>query len=370
MTQHIDRATNFPKETTVIAREGKKMRSSVIAGLAVAVSVMALSACGTSTAPAAAAKNGCSDTHLSTVRVSEVIHSVFYAPQYVADSKGFFCQEGIKLETDTSQGSDKGTAALLSNSADVALVGPETAVFIQNNKQSTTKVKAFAQATATDGSFLVGHSAQPDFTWDDVRGKTIIGWRPGSEPEMVLEYVLKQHGLTPGKDVTVKTNIAAPAMAGAFLAKQGDYVTLYQPTVSALAGKGGYMIRPLAQDVGELPETVYVATNDYIASHKAIIQKFTDAVAKAENWIQTASPEAIEKAIAPAFDTTSPEQLVASTKAYQAANGWPKSPLMTEQGFAKLEQIMVAGGVLKEKDFVQYHDVVDTTFAGNAKVGN
>jgi NitT/TauT family transport system substrate-binding protein len=159
-------------------------------------------------------------------------------------------------------------------------------------------------------------------------------------------------------------------MAGAFLSKQGDYVTLYQPTVSALAGKGGYMIRPLAQDVGELPETVYVATNAYIASHKALIQKFTDAVAKAETWIQTASPEEIAKAVAPAFDTTSTEELVASAKAYKAADVWPKSPLMTEQGFSKLEQIMVAGGVLKEKDFVPYQDVVDTTFAGNVKVEN
>jgi NitT/TauT family transport system substrate-binding protein len=346
------------------------MRSSVIAGLSVAASVMALAACATGTSPAASVKNGCTNTNLTTVRVSEVIHSVFYAPQYVADSKGFFCQEGITLDTDTSQGSDKGTAALLSNSADVALVGPETTVFIQNNKQSSTKVKVFAQATATDGSFLVGHTAQPNFSWEDVRGKTIIGWRPGSEPEMVLEYVLEQHGLTPGKDVTVKTNIAAPAMAGAFLSKQGDYVTLFQPTVAALAGKGGFMIRPLAQDVGELPETVYVATNAYIASHKALIQKFTDAVAKAETWLQTASPEEIEQAVAPAFDTTDKQQLVASAKAYQEAHGWPKSPLMTEQGFAKLEQIMVAGGVLEKKDFVRYDDVVDPTFAGNVKVGD
>ena len=327
-----------------------------------------LSGCAHAGESASAADN-CDKSSLTTVRVSEVIHSVFYAPQYVAQSLGYFCDEGIAIDNTTSQGSDKGTAALLSDSADVALVGPETAVFIKNNPESSTTVKIFAQVTRTDGSFLVGRAADPGFSWEDVRGKTIIGWRKGSEPEMVLEYILAQHGLVPGKDVTVLTNLAAPAMAGAFLAGDGDYVTLYQPTVATVTAHDAAVLRPLGDDVGELPETVYTATDTYLEANPELVQKFTNAIAKAEQWLQTASAEDIATELEPFFDTTDRADLVASAKAYQDADVWPTSPLMTQQGFDKLQDVMVAGGVLTPEQFVQYSDVVTPTFAQNAPHG-
>lgn len=348
------------------------MKKSLITHSALAAAAacaLTLTGCAGTSGASSAQGDSCDSSSLTTVRVSEVIHSVFYAPQYVADGLGYFCDEGIKIDNTTAQGSDKGTAALLSNSADVALVGPETTVFIKNNPESSTFVKVFAQVTRTDGSFLVGHSADPNFQWDDLKGKTIIGWREGSQPEMVLEYILAQHGLVPGKDVTIITNLAAPAMAGAFLAGQADYVTLYQPTVSTVTAHGGAMLRPLGEDVGELPQTVYTATDTYIKDNPKVLQKFTNAIARAQKWLQTASAQDIAKTLQPYFDTTSMDDLVASAKAYQAINAWPTSPLMTQEGFDKLQQIMVAGGVLKPAQFVQYSDVVDPTFAQHVSEG-
>ncbi len=345
----------------------RKLYTSLAVAVACAVT---LSACASGDPGKSADAKGCDDSSLPTVRVSEVIHSVFYAPQYVAQSQKFFCEAGIKIDTTTSEGSDKGTAALLSGAADVALVGPETAIFVNNNPESTQKVKVFAQVTATDGSFLVGHSADSSFDWSHLKGKTVIGWRPGSQPEMVLEYILKQHGLTPGKDVTVITNLAAPAMAGAFLAKQADYVTLYQPTVAAVTAQGASMLRPLGADIGELPQTVYTATEEYIKTHGDIIQKFTNAIAAAETWLQDATPEEIAKAEQPYFESAELSDLVASATSYREIKGWPKSPLMTQQGFDTLQKIMISAGVLKQEDAAQYSDIVDPTFAEKAPKGN
>ncbi len=89
---------------------------------------------------------------------------------------------------------------------------------ITQGKADHTQI--IAQLTKRDGSFLVGRS-DGTFSWEDLRGKTIIGGRKGGVPEMTLEYVLRQNGLTPGVDVTVDTSVQFNMMAGAFTGGQG-----------------------------------------------------------------------------------------------------------------------------------------------------
>lgn len=131
-----------------------------------------------------------------------MVHSVFYAPQYVASTKGFFKDAGLDVEIKTAWGSDKGAAAVLSGNADIALAGPEPSIYVFNQK-GENRLKIFAQLTATDGSFLLSRQKVSSFAWDQVKGKTIVGGRPGGMPEMVLEYTLKRKGITPQKDVTI-----------------------------------------------------------------------------------------------------------------------------------------------------------------------
>lgn len=57
------------------------------------------------------------------IDVCEVTHSVFYAPQYVAMSQGFFAEEGLSVELTVGQGADKVMAAVLSGSVDIGLAG-------------------------------------------------------------------------------------------------------------------------------------------------------------------------------------------------------------------------------------------------------
>jgi len=315
---------------------------------------MLLAACGAAPAPAKTTK----------VRFSEVIHSVFYAPQYVAESKGFFKDEGLEIDTSTAQGSDKGMAAILAGTADVALVGPETNVFLFNQEGGAGKVKIFTQLTAADGSFLLSRQPTQNFQWSQLKGKKIIGWRPGSMPEMVLEYLLRKNGLKPGTDVTVVTNLAPPAMAGAFSSAQGDYITLYEPTVAQLEkAKQGYSFLSLGEAAGPFPETVYLASSQFIKEHADLVQRYTNAIYKAQLWMQKASDAEVAQAMQGAFKETDIADLTTAVGRYRKANVWRPTPVPNPADIERLQDVMVDGGVLTRDKRVKYTDIIDDTFA-------
>ena len=120
---------------------------------------------------------------ITKVKYAEVVRSVFYLPKYVAIAKGYFREQGIEVDMTTAWGGDKGTAMLLTGRVDVVLKGPETASYVENGA-SPLKVKMFAASTATDGLFLMSREKRTikQFKWDMIRGKTVMGWRPGSTP--------------------------------------------------------------------------------------------------------------------------------------------------------------------------------------------
>ncbi|NMC56213.1 MAG: ABC transporter substrate-binding protein, partial [Eubacteriaceae bacterium] len=164
---------------------------------------------------------------LKDVKLTEVTRSVFYAPQYAALALGYFKDEGLNVELTTSAGADKVTAAVLAGEADIGFCGPESTVYVYKEGRENYII-TFAQLTKRDGSFLVARQPDPNFTFDKLKGKYIIGGRKGGMPEMSLEWVLKENGLVPGVDVTVDTSIQFAAMAGAFMQGTGDYVTLFE----------------------------------------------------------------------------------------------------------------------------------------------
>ena len=178
--------------------------------------------------------SGCSssdNSQLEKVRLNEVVHSVFYAPQYVALENGYFEEEGLEIELSVGQGADKSMTALLSDSADIALLGTEAGIYIINEGKEG-HVKTFAQLTQRAGNFLVSRNEEPDFKWTDLKGKSVIGGRKGGMPELVLEYVLNENGLDIEKDVEIINNISFESTAGAFAADVGDYTVEFEPTAT------------------------------------------------------------------------------------------------------------------------------------------
>ncbi len=307
---------------------------------------------------------GCGNQELTTIKLSEVTHSIFYAPQYVALNLGYFKEEGLSVELINGQGADKVMTAVLSGQADIGFSGPEAAIYVYNEGKEDYAV-VFAQLTKRDGSFLVGRKPDPDFKWSNVKGRTIIGGRKGGVPEMTLEYVLKKNGVIPGKDVTIDTSIQFALMAGAFTGGSGDYVTLFEPVASTVEREGkGYILASVGKDSGEIPYTAYYAKKSFIKKNPGAIQKFTNAIYRGQVWVDTHTPEEVADAIKASFPDSDRELLVAVAKRYKDQDTWCKDPVMKEQALGLLQEVMKTAGELKNA--APYKDLVDNRYAEKA----
>ncbi len=300
-----------------------------------------------------------------TVRLNEVAHSVFYAPQYAAMKEGFFAEEGIEIELTNGGGADKVMTAVLTDQSDIGLAGPEACIYVLGQgKEDAPRV--FAQLTKRDGSFLVGRTDE-DFTWENLRGKTIIGGRKGGVPEMTLEYVMRQNGVVPHEDAVVDTSVQFNMMAGAFTGGNGDYVALFEPTATEVEQSGkGYVLCSIGQESGEIPYTAYFASQSYMEKNPDIIQRFTNAVAKGQKWVMEHSAEEIAASIADQFPDTSEETLAMVAQRYKDIDAWNGTPVMEREALERLETVMEAAGELSRDQWVDFDRLVDTSSAEKA----
>ena len=308
---------------------------------------------------------GCSlNKELTKIKLSEVTHSVFYAPQYVAISEGFFAEEGIEVDLINGQGADKVMAALLSDQVDIGFMGPEASIYVYNQGATDYAVN-FAQLTQRDGSFFLAREPMPNFTFDAVRDKSIIGGRKGGVPNMTLQYVLRKHGIDPEKDTEVRTDIQFGVMAGAFAGGEGDYVALFEPAASQVEKEGkGYIVASIGAEGGYIPYTVYSAKKSYIEKNPEVIQRFTNAIYKGMQWVETHTPEEIAKSIAPHFPESDLDILTKVAERYKQQDTWKPDLVLTEDGLNHLMSIMEQAGELDKR--APYDAIVTTEFAKKA----
>ena len=301
---------------------------------------------------------------LKTIRVNEVTRSVFYAPQYVAIANGYFEEEGLEIELTTGQGADKVMTAVIAGQSDIGFAGPEAAIYIYNEgKEDYAQV--FAQMTQRDGSFLVSKDPTDDFKWTDLKGKTVIPGRKGGVPYMTLEYVLKQNGIDPQKDLVLDDSISFDLMAGAFAGGDAEYVTLFEPTASATeqAGKG-YIVASVGEEAGEIPYTAYFANKSYIEQNPDVIQGFTNAIYKGEQYVKEHTAEEIAELIKDFFADTDVEMLTTSVQSYMDIDAWKSDPILEEESFNLLQTVMTEAGELTKQ--ADYDKVVNNSFAEKA----
>ena len=299
------------------------------------------------------------------ISVMEVTRSIFYAPQYVALSQGFFKEEGLEIELTTGSGADSVMTSVLSNQVDIGFSGPEAAIYVYN-QGSTDYPKVFAQLTKRDGSFLVSREKNEDFKWTDVKGSVIIPGRVGGVPNMTLQYVLRKNGIDVEKDVTLDTSISFDLMAGAFSAGNADYVSLFEPTASATEiAKAGHIVASIGAGTDEVTYTTYYATSSYIEENKDVIQAFTNATNKGLQWVKNHSAEEIADAIDEYFPDTDRDLLIKVVQNYIDIDPWNTTPVVSESGFDLLQTIMEEAGQLDKR--ASFNEVVDNSFAENVK---
>ena len=301
---------------------------------------------------------------LQTIRVNEVTRSVFYAPQYVAISQGYFEEEGLNIELTTGQGADKVMTAVLAGQSDIGFAGPEASIYVYNEgKEDYAQV--FAQMTQKDGSFLVSKEKTDTFSWQDLKGKTVIPGRKGGVPYMTFEYVLKQNGLNPQKDLVLDDSIQFDLMAGAFAGGNAEYVTLFEPTASMTEAAGkGYIVASVGEASGEIPYTAYFAKKSYIEQNSETIQGFTNAIYKGEKWVKEHSAKEIAEAIKDFFPDTDIEMLATALQSYMDIDAWKSDPVLKKESFDLLQTVMKEAGELEKEG--DYDKIVNNSYAEKA----
>lgn len=321
----------------------------LLSAMVLSMLAFSLAGCGKSTAG------------LKKVRLQEVAHSIFYAPMYVALEEGYFKEEGLDVELTNGNGADKVMTAMIAGEADIGFMGPEATIYVFNEGNSDYAVN-FAQLTQRAGNFLVGRSADSNFSWSDLKGKTVIGGRAGGMPQMVFEYILKMNGLDPATDLTIIQNIDFGVTAEAFVSGTGDYTVEFEPHATGIEKDGsGHVIASLGVDSGYVPYTCFSALNSYMSENPETIKSFTKGIQKGLDYVNSHSSEEIAKVIQPQFEETDFDTLKTIVERYHSQDTWKTDTIFTEEAFDLLQNILEEAGVLEKR--VDYDALVTTQFS-------
>lgn len=307
---------------------------------------------------------GCSCDTKNKIRVNEVTHSIFYSPLYVAINNGYFEQDGYEIELTNGGGSDASMTALISGSADISLMGPETNVYVEKQGGNTPVI--FGQLTKRDGSFLVGRTEEPNFDWSNLQGKYFIAGRRGGSPAMSLQYALTKNGYDINTDLTFDLDVSFNNTAAAFEGGIGDYVTMFEPTASSFVSSGkGYIVASVGEESGEIPFTCFSATRDYINKNTKVIEIFLKNIIKAYNFImenyRNNTMDKVVDALIPSFNGTSRQSIQTAVENYIKIDAWMDTPVMQESAFNRLLEMLQFAGELDGS--VEFSRVVNNSYA-------
>ncbi|MFI2855733.1 ABC transporter substrate-binding protein [Paenibacillus sp. JSM ZJ436] len=310
--------------------------------------------------------SGCSGkSETMKVKIGEVTRSVFYAPQYVAMEKGFFEDQGLEVELQTTFGGDKTMTALLSGGIDVALVGSETSIYVYQQGAEDPVIN-FGQLTQTDGTFLMARESPGAFEWDQLKGKVFLGQRKGGMPQMAGEFALRGKGIDPRQDLELIQNIDFANIASAYASGTGEYVQLFEPQASIFEQEGkGKVVASFGVESGHLPYTVFMTKESYMNENADTVQRFTNALYQAQQWVNTHSPEEVAEVIMPFFKDTDPGIVISSVKRYMEQGTYATDPIVDDQEWNNLLDVMEQAGELKER--VAAEEIVNNRFAEQAK---
>lgn len=301
---------------------------------------------------------------MTAITLNEVAHSIFYAPQYVAIEKGYFKEEGLDVKLVNGSGADNVMTAVLSGEADIGFMGSEASIYVFN-EGSGERIVNFAQLTQRAGNFLVARKADEDFTWDKLKGKTVLAGRKGGMPQMVFEYILKKNSMDPQKDLKMVQNIDFGLTAEAFASGQGDYSVEFEPFAASLEKeKKGVVVASLGVDSGMVPYTAYSAKESYIKKNADTIQKFTNALQKGMDFVKSHTPQEIAEVIQPQFKETERDTLTTIVERYYDQGTWKDDLVFEKESFELLQDILESGGELSSR--VSYEELVNTEFASKA----
>ena len=293
------------------------------------------------------------DTSLTKIRLAEVTHSPFYAPLYVAIEEGYMEEEGIDIELLLTPGADKVAAAVLSGDVEVGFAGEESAIYIYAGEEEDYLV-TFAGLTKRDGQFII--SREEDFSWEDLEGQEVLVGRQGGMPALNFINALENAGIDPAK-VNLNYSVEFASLSGSFIGGVGDYVNLFEPNATLLEQEGyGHVVASIGELSGEMPYTAFYTKKSYLEENKDLLERFSRAINKGLEYVQTHTAREIAEVILPQFTDSSLDELEMFVARYKESDSWLSSTYIPEEYFKNLEDLMIENDLLE--DYVPYDDLI------------
>lgn len=232
---------------------------------------------------------------------------LYYLPLTVAEQLGYFKDEGLDVEIVDFAGGAKALQAVVGGSADVVSGAFENTVNMQLKGQP---MRAFVlQGRAPQIVLGVSTKTMPNYkTVADLKGKKIGVTAPGSSTHVMTNFVLASAGLKP-TDVSIVGVGAASGAVAAVKAGQVDAISNLDPVITLLSRPGDIKIVSDTRIVAEadrvfggpMPAGCLYAPVPFIEKHPNTVQALTNAIVRANKWIQKAGPSDIVKVVPEAF---------------------------------------------------------------------
>ncbi len=295
---------------------------------------------------------------LTTIKVAEVTHSIFYTPFYVAMENGYFKEEGINIDLSLVSGSDNVAASVLSNDTNIGLAGPESATYVYLGKEKDY-LQVFSGLTKRDGQFMLSRENK-EFSWEDLKGKEILIGRSTGMPGLSFLRALDNEGIK-RNEVNINTSIEFAELSGAFLSGEGDYVNLFEPLASKLEQNGnGYVVTSVGLSSDPFPYTAFYARKSYINNNLDLLKGFTRAIKKGMDYTLNNSSKLVAQKISKQFSDTNITDLEVMIERYRNADVWLSTPYVSEEFFNTLTDLLKENNLIKET--VNYKDLVNNLY--------
>lgn len=296
---------------------------------------------------------------LTTIRLAEVTHSVFYAPMYVAIENGYFESEGIEIDLILTPGADKVSAAVLSDTVDVGFAGTESSIYVYAGGESDYLV-TFAGLTKRDGQFILARDCSSEFELSDLYSKEILVGRAGGMPAVNFLNAMKNAGMDVNK-INVNYSIDFASLSGSFIGGVGDYVNLFEPTATTVVNvSDACIVDSIGRLSGEVPYTAFYARKSYLEENEELLLGFTRAIAKGLEFVLNNDSKTTASVILPEFPDSALNDIITIIDNYKEYDSWLTTPYISEESFNNLQDMLINNNLIE--DYIPYSDLIHNLY--------
>ncbi len=297
------------------------------------------------------------------IRLRVAFRNMFYTTIYVAVEGGFLAAEGLDIDFSHIPTGQSSTDLLKSGDIDITQSGISRS-FMDLDAGSDSPPLHIAEINQRDGFFLLSKQPTDDWTWADLVGKTLIpvGFTP--VPYTTLQAAMRWHGVDPAS-VNLMGGLPAEQMLSRFRNGDADYLQVPYPFAGQLVNEGsGHLAATLGRESGYVCYSSFAATPAYVAENPDTVQRFVSGYAQAQRWVAQNEPEAVAECVAPVFPEYDRALLSEGIRRYKAAGVWATDPLIGREGFVRMRDALIAGGLVREAH--PYEQIVRPEFAQRA----